>query len=443
MKIQLSDHFTLHRLIRFVLPSIGMMIFTSIYGVVDGLFVSNYAGKTPFAAVNLIMPLLMVLGALGFMMGTGGSAIIAKTMGEGKSEKANRYFSLVVYTTAVSGIVLAVLGQLFIRPAAVLLGADKDMIGYCVDYGRIIIAAVPFFMLQNVFQSLLITAEKPKLGLIMTVAAGMTNIIGDFLFVGVINGGVKGAAYATALSQLVGGAAPLIYFLKRNAAPLRLGKTSFEPKVLLKVCTNGSSEMMSNISASLVGMLYNFQLMRFAGKNGVAAYGVMMYAGFIFAAIFIGYSIGTAPVISYNYGSGNDGELKNLFKKSLGFNALCGIAMVVLSFLAAPTIAKIFVGYDEELMRLTVNGFRIYSFSFLFCGFNIFGSGLFTALNNGLVSALISFLRTLVFQVAAVLVLPEILKIDGVWLAVIAAEFMAIIVTTSFTILMRKRYRYI
>lgn len=442
MQIQLSEHFSYNKLIRFVLPSIGMMIFTSVYGVVDGLFVSNFAGKTPFAAVNLIMPLLMVLGTLGFMLGTGGSAVIAKTMGEGKLEKANEYFSLIVYTTAISGVVLAIIGQLILRPAAELLGAEGEMLEYCVIYGRIIISAVPAFMLQNVFQSLLITAEKPQIGLGMTVAAGMTNIVFDFLLVGVLNGGVVGAACATALSQLIGGIMPFIYFLRKNSSPLRLGKTRFNGRILTKVCTNGSSEMMTNISMSLVNMLYNYQLMRFAGEDGVAAFGVIMYAGFIFAAVFIGYSIGTAPIISYNYGAENNDEMKNMFKKSIVFNGLGGIAMVILSGLFAPVLAKIFVGYDQELMKMTVHAFRIYSLSFVFTGFNIFGSGFFTALNNGLVSALISFLRTLVFQIIAVIVLPVIFKLNGVWAALTVAEVMAIVVTAGFIVGMRNRYHY-
>lgn len=442
MNIQISESFTMKKLLRFTLPSIVMMIFTSIYGVVDGFFVSNYVGKTPFAAVNFIMPFLMILGAVGFMFGTGGGALIAKTMGEGKHDKAKKLFSLFIYVTAAVGVVIAALGFIFIRPIAELLGAEGEMLKNCVTYGRVILLALPFYMLQYEFQSFFATAEKPQLGLAVTVAAGLTNIVLDALFIAVFKWGLVGAAAATALSQTVGGIIPLIYFSRPNDSLLRLTKTEFDGRSLLKACTNGSSELMTNISTSLVSMLYNVQLMKYAGENGVAAYGVLMYVNMIFLAAFIGYSVGTAPITSYNYGSGNNSELKGMLKKSVFIIGAFAVSMFAFAQLLAFPLSKIFVGYDKELLELTLRGFRIFSFSFLFAGISVFGSSFFTALNNGLVSALISFLRTLVFQIAAVLILPSLIGIDGIWLSIIAAEIMSMIITVLFIFKFRNRYHY-
>ena len=442
MRIQLSEHFTYAKLLRFTLPSIVMMIFTSIYSVVDGMFVSNFVGKTPFAAVNLIWPVLMLLGALGFMVGTGGCAIVAKTMGEGKSDLANQYFSLLVCASAVGGAAVSALGLLLIRPIAAALGAEGAMLEDCVLYARIILLANPFFILQNVFQSFFVTAEKPKLGLYITVGAGLTNIVLDALLVAVFPLGLAGAAIATALSQTVGGLVPVIYFARRNDSLLRLTRPRFCGRVLVKTCTNGSSELMSNISSSVVNILYNFQLMRLAGEDGVAAYGAVMYVSFIFAAIFIGYAIGSAPVVSYHYGAGHAEELHSLLRKSGVLTALAGAAMAALAVLVSAPLAKLFVGYDQALYQLTVRGFRLYALSYLLSGFNIFGSSFFTALNNGLASAAISFLRTLVFQCASVLLLPVVLGIDGIWLAISAAELAALAVTEGLLAANRRTYRY-
>lgn len=445
MKIQLSDHFTYRRLLRFTLPSIAMMIFTSIYGVVDGFFVSNFAGKTPFAAVNLIYPFLMIVGTIGFMFGTGGSAIVAMTLGEGKKEKANSYFSLFVYVAFILGIIFAILSFIFIRPIAVLLGAESpELLENCVIYGRVILAALPFYILQVLFQSFFVTAEKPNLGLIMSLISGITNMVLDAVLVIALPQEYKliGAAIATAMSQVVGGVIPLIYFLRENSSILRLGKTSFDGKAILKACTNGSSEFMSNIAMSIVSMLYNLQLLKYAGENGVAAYGVMMYVSMIFSSAFIGYSIGSAPIVSYHYGSQNYTELKGLRKKSLTIIACFAVCMVIAAELLASPLAKIFVGYDSELLALTISGFRVFALSFAFMGFAIYGSGFFTALNDGLTSALISFLRTLVFQVAAVMILPLIWGIDGVWISIVAAEFMASVLTIGFLVAKRKKYHY-
>ena len=440
--IRLSDHFTCRRLLRFTFPSVVMLIFTSIYGVVDGFFVSNFVGKTPFAAVNRIMPYLMILGCIGFMFGTGGGALIAKTMGEGKEEKANEIFSLLVYTSAAGGVALAVLGIAFLPRVAVLMGAQGQLLRDCVVYGTINLLAVPFYILQFEFQCLFATAEKPKLGLCVTVAAGMTNMVLDALFVGVFRLGLEGAAAATALSQLVGGAAPLFYFGRKNASRLRLVRCGFDGKALRRACANGSSELMSNISMSLVSMLFNVQLMKYAGENGIAAYGVLMYVSLVFQAVFLGYSVGVAPVISYHSGAGNYEEGRGLLKRSLALVGVFSLLMFAAGQTMARPLSMLFVGYDAELLAITVRAFAIFSFTFLFSGLAIFGSSFFTALNDGLTSALISFLRTLVFQCLAVLILPRIWKLDGIWLSTVVADILAVAVTVLFLVGKRKKYRY-
>lgn len=440
--IRLSDHFDVKRLMRYTLPSIVMMVFTSIYGVVDGYFVSNFAGKTPFAAVNLIMPLLMMLGCVGFMFGTGGGALIAKTMGEGKDRRANEIFTMVIVVSVALGTLLGAIGFVFLRPIAEKMGAEGELLDQCVLYARIILIAQPFYVLQYEFQCLFATAEKPRLGLYVTVAAGCTNIVLDALFVGGFHWGIAGAAAATALSQMVGGLVPLIYFARENDSRLRLVRARLDLGAIGKVCANGSSEFMSNISMSLVSMLYNIQLIKYAGQDGVAAYGVLMYVSMIFQAIFIGYAVGVAPVIGYHYGAKNTQELTGLLKRSLALIAICAAAMFAAGESLSAPLSRMFVGYDRELFAMTKHAFAIFSFSFLFSGFSIFGSSFFTALNDGLTSALISFLRTLVFQVAAVLLLPLIWGLDGIWLSIVGAEATALIVTTLFLIQKRKRYGY-
>lgn len=442
MNIQLSDRFTYGKLFRFTLPSVVMMVFTSIYGVVDGFFVSNFVGKTPFAAVNFIFPFLMILGTVGFMFGAGGSALIARTMGEGDNHKAQRLFSLFVYVTAGCGVVLGLIGFAFIRPIAAWLGAEGEMLENCVLYGRIILPVLPALMLQYEFQSFFITAEKPQLGLMVTVIAGVANMVLDALFTAVLPFGLAGAASATAISQALGGIIPLFYFGRRNSSRLRLCKTSFDGRALLKACTNGSSELMSNISMSIVSMLYNAQLIRYAGEDGIAAYGVLMYVSMIFMAIFIGYSTGVAPVVGYHFGADNRDELRSLYRKSTVIILASSAAMLGLAEVLARPLSTIFVGYDPVLFDITVSAFGIYSFSFLFSGIAIFGSAFFTALNDGLTSALISFLRTLVFQVAAVLIFPLIWGLDGIWLSIVAAEVMAAVVTLAFLIGKRKKFHY-
>jgi len=440
--IQLSDHFTYGRLLRFTMPSIVMMVFTSIYSVVDGIFVSNFAGKTAFAAINLIMPYLMVFGALGFMIGTGGTALISMTLGTGNRKKANGIFSQLVYVCIIGGVILTVLSILFLKPAAIALGASGQILTDCIVYGVIVQLALTAYILQYAFQSFCIAAEKPNLSLGMTVASGLCNIVLDALLVGVFRWGLVGAAVATAFSQILGAVIPIVYFLRPNDSLLQLGKCSFDGRALLRTCTNGSSELMSNLSMSAVGMLYNLQLMKYAGEDGIAAYGVIMYVNFIFNAIYIGFAIGSAPIVGFNHGAQNHDELKGLLKRSLillvSFSGvLTGGALV----LARP-LSSIFVSYDADLLEMTVRGFRIYSLSFLVCGFNIYGSSFFTALNNGLISAVISFLRTLVCQSAAVLLMPLMLGLDGIWWSILAAEGIALVLTVCFMAKNRKRYHY-
>lgn len=443
MRIQISESFSYRKLIRFTIPAITMMIFTSIYSVVDGIFVSNFVGSAPFAALNLIFPAVMMLGAVGFMIGTGGSALVAKTLGEGKSDQANRYFSMLILCVVISGLALTVLGLLTVRRVAMLLGATGTMLEDCVLYGGILLFGNVAFMLQNSFQSFLVVAERPQLGLGISILAGVTNMVSDFLLIYVFRLGLAGAAWATVLSQVVGGIVPLIFFLCKNSTPLRLVQCRFDGRALWKSCMNGSSEMLTNLSMSLVNMLYNMQLMKYAGSDGVAAYGIIMYISFVFVATFLGYSIGVSPIVSYHYGAGHKGELKSLFQKSL---VLVIVSSVVLTGVAeglSGVLAGIFVSYDKELLAMTTTAIRLYGISFLVNGINIFGSAFFTALNNGAVSALISFLRTLLFQVATILIMPLIWGLNGIWLAIVAAEFLALVVTAVCFAVNRKKYQYI
>lgn len=442
MKIKLSDHFTYSKLLRFVFPSIIMMIFTSIYGVVDGLFVSNFAGKTAFASINLVMPFIMILGGIGFMIGTGGTALVSKVLGEGKKEKANKIFTMMIIFTLLLGTLLSVIGVVSMPWVADFLGATQEMMADCILYGRIVTGFTVAFMLQNVFQSFLIAAEKPKLGLLATVLAGITNMALDAIFITVFKWGVAGAAIATGLSQCVGGIFPLIYFSRDNSSLLRLTNTKLEIKPILNACGNGSSELMSNISSSVVSMIYNFQLMKYVGEDGVSAYGVLMYVQFIFVAIYIGYAIGCAPITGYHFGAQNHGELKNMLRKSAFLSAISGVVLTILAIVLSSPLAKIFVGYDEELYELTRHAFSLFAYSFLLAGFNIFTSSFFTALNNGAVSAAISFMRTLIFQTSSVLILPIFLGVDGIWWAITVAEVFAFILSLIFLFAKREKYHY-
>lgn len=440
--IKLSDHFNYRRLLRFTLPSIIMMIVTSVYGVVDGIFVSNFAGKIPFAAINLIMPFLLICGSLGFMVGTGGSALVARTLGQGDPAKANRIFSLLVYVSIIAGIVLSAISVVYLEDIAIMLGAEGEMIADCVTYGRIILPALSAYILQNVFQAFLITAERPSLGLAITIIAGVTNIVLDYIFIIPFGMGLKGAALATAISQCLGGIIPLLYFAFPNKSLLQLTRARFDGNTIIKTCTNGSSELIANISMSIVSMMYNYQLIRYIGADGVAAYGVIMYAAYIFIAVFLGFSIGSAPIVSYNYGAENYNELRNVFRRSLIILATIAIVLTIAAIALAGPLASIFVGYDQQLFLLTRKAFMIYSMSFILAWINLYTSAFFTALNNGLISAIVSFSRTLIFEVGAVLLIPYIFGIDGIWLSISVAEVFAIVMSIIFLAANKKRYHY-
>lgn len=442
MHIELSEHFTYSKLLRFTFPSIIMMVLTSIYGVVDGFFISNFIGAEPFAAVNIVMPFLMIFGAVGFMIGTGGSALVAYTLGVGDKKKANEIFSLLVYLLVGLGLLFTVIGEIFVGPISQFLGADAEMLPYCVTYGRILMLALVPFMLQNVFQSFLVTAERPQLGLVTTLVSGVLNIVLDALFIAVFRWGVAGAASATALSQTIGGIVPLTFFIMSRSSKLRLGKTHMDLRAITKACTNGASEFMTNISMSIVNMIYNWQLMRLSGSDGVAVYGVIMYVSFIFAALFIGYSMGSAPIVGYHCGAGNKSELKNLLRKSFLLILTFQIILTIVAEAGAPFLAGIFVRYNTNLLDMTVHAFRSYSISFLFMGFSIYASSFFTALNDGFVSAVISFCRTMIFETGAVIILPFFLGVSGIWYSIIAAEFMAVCLSLFFLIRNAKKYGY-
>lgn len=442
MKIQLSDHFSYGKLLKFALPSIVMMIFTSIYGVVDGIFVSNFAGKNALAAINLIWPYIMVLGTVGFMVGSGGTALVSKTLGMGDKQKANEIFSMLTVVCIISGILLTAIALIFLRPVSILFGAQGEILEHCVTYGSIVLPAATAYIIQFAFQNLCVTAEKANLSLLMTVVSGVCNMVLDFFFVAVFHWGLTGAAIATAISQFVGALMPLVYFARPNSSLLHFVKFRFDGKALLRAFANGSSELMSNLSMSVVSMLYNLQLLRYAQENGVAAYSVIMYVNLVFLAVFIGFAIGSAPLIGYNYGADNRPELKNLFRKSLIILSIFSIGMLGFALLLASPLSSIFVGYDPVLKEMTVRGFTIYAFSFLLSGFNIFGSSMFTALNNGLISAVISFVRTLLCQISAVLILPLFWGVDGIWFSIIAAELAALLLTVFCLIKFRKKYHY-
>lgn len=442
MKIGLSEHFTYKKLIKFTLPTIIMMIFTSIYGVVDGLFISNVIKGDAFASVNLIMPAIMIIGTIGFMIGTGGSAIISKTLGERDNEKANQYFSMLIYLEIILGVISTIISLIVLNSVAELLGATKEMLPTCINYGSILLIGMTAFILQNSFQSFLVVAEKPGFGLAISIMAGVTNIVLDFLFVYVFRFGVSGAAWATVISQIVGAVIPLIYFMRKNKSPLKLGKTKFEISPIIKTCTNGSSEMVTNLSMSLVNILFNMKLMELVGADGVTAYGIIMYVGFLFVGTYVGFSVGSAPIIGYHYGAENKEELKSLLNKSLKLLGVVAIVMTLLSELFARPLASIFVSYDENLLKLTVNAIRLYSLSYIISWFNIYSSSFFTALNNGFISALISFLRTLVFQIIIILILPELIGINGIWLSVFVAEALSLVVSVICLIKNRNKYQY-
>ncbi len=443
MEIGLDGHFTYRKLLRFVASPVLMMLFTSLYGVVDGFFVSNYVGSTGLAAVNLIWPLVMGVSTIGFMVGSGGSAVVSKTLGEGDHQKANSYFSLLIYVTAGVGLALSVLFLFLIRPVSVALGASGPLLADCVSYGRwLTVFALPF-ILQVAFQSFLVTAGKPDLSLGFSIFGGVANMVLDWLFIVPLHMGVAGAALATGLGQVIGGVIPLVYFLGKNNSLLSLGRTKWNGWVLLKTCTNGASEMVTNLSTTVVQTLYNIRLMGLVGEAGVAAYGIILYVMFVFTALYYGYAMGAAPLVGFHFGARNRKELQSLFRKSIVLLLGAGVILTALAEAVSGPLTAVFAGYDPDLFALTLRGFRLYALSFLLMGMSVWGSAFFTALSNGLVSAVISFLRTLVFETGAVLLLPLVLGLDGIWLSGLAAEIASLAVTVGFFRRMGPRYGYL
>ncbi|MBO5038145.1 MAG: MATE family efflux transporter [Alphaproteobacteria bacterium] len=443
MEIKLSEHFTFAKLLRFTAPSILMMIFTSIYSIVDGVFVSNYVGATPFAAVNIVFPFLMILAAVGFMFSTGGSALIAKTLGEKNRFMANQIFSMLVYASVIFGVVVSVIALVALEPVLAVFGVEGELMVQSLLYGRILLLFIPVFMLQFMFQGFMITAERPKLGMFITISAGLVNMALDALFIVYFEWGVVGAAWATVIGEIIGGVIPLLYFACPNTSPLRLVKTKFYGKALFKSCTNGLSEFLGQISVSIVNILYNYQLLRINGENGVVAFGVISYVNFIFLSVFIGYSIGSNPIVSYHFGAKDWRELQSLFKKNVIFIGVSAVVLTLLAELSARLLARIFVGFDENLLNMTTYGFRIYAISFLLAGFNIYASAFFTALNNGIVSAVISVTRTLVCECGCVMILPIFFGLNGIWSSIIVAEVIALSVSVTLILKYRNRYKYL
>ena len=444
MQLSISDRFNYSRLLRFTFPSVVMMLFTSVYVIADGFFVSNFVGKTALASVNFAYPILMILGCIGFMFGTGSSALISKKLGEGQEKEASDIFSFIIIFSLILGVALTVIGLLFIEDILVLMGATGELLENSTIYAKIIVSSLPFYILQYEFQCLLVTADKPRLGLVVTVLAGLTNIVFDALFIVVFKWGITGGATATAMSQVVGGLVPLIFFLrKNNSSRLRIrGGFRWDWKALGKICGNGSSEFMSNVASSIVGAMYNLQLLKYSGEDGLAAYSVIMYVGIVFVSLFIGYSVGSAPIIGYNYGAKDHDHLRKITKESFVIITVQSVCMLAFSYVMARPLGLVFVSYDKVLLEFTIHAFRLYSISFLFCGFSIFSSSFFTALNNGLVSALISFLRTLVFQILCILVIPVFLGSDGIWIATAVAEFLSLIFSLIFVFANKKKYHY-
>jgi len=453
----LTQKFSLGRLFKYVMPTIVAVLLASLYSIVDGIFVSNVGGTTAFAALNQVSPIFMIIAAIGFMFGTGGSALVGKILGEGDQERANRLFSFFAYALIAIGITCSVILWFTLEPILVALGVTETMMPYCVAYSHILIPALTLFMLQFYFQSFLATAKKPGLGLLFTVLAGITNVVGDAVLVGVVANGdplkaVQGAAIATAAGLFIGGLVPMIYFLRKNNSLLRLGKADADGKALLKACGNGSSEFFTNISGSIINMVYNSLFLYMIGDMGVAAYGTVGYVNSIFTAIASGFVIGVAPLFSYNYGAGNTDNLKNLYKQSLSIVVIFSVVSTVVIELLTQPLAGAFSHGDEALKQITVDGLSIFTLSFLFKGIPTFGSGLFTAFNNGRVSAIISIVRTLVFNLATIIIVPVIFfhvfgssyeaAFYGVWYSVVFSELLATIMTFGFLKKYRKQYQY-
>jgi len=444
MKIELQGHYGYGRLVRTMLPSIATMIVSSIYSIADGLFVSNYAGSTAFAAMNIIWPGIQILAVFGLMVGAGGSALVSKTLGEGDQDKACRIFSMLTRITMLAGIAMAFLFFILMKPLTWVLGAEGGMIQMATTYGRIIVITLPLYMIQMMFQPFFMVAEKPELGTQISIICGVVNIVLDALFIIVFRLGLIGAALGTAISIATGGLFSLIWFLsKRNKTHLQFRKNvKTEWKHVGKSCSNGLSEYVGNVALSVVSICYNLQLMKYIGESGVAAYGILMYLGFVFAAVFIGYNLSVTQIIAFNYGERNHTELRSLLHKSIILISVGGVIMTTVAETAAAPLARFFVGYDESICILTIRAIRIYMLSFLICGLNMFASAWFTALNNGIISAISAFVRTFIFELGCVFILPTFFGVDGIWNAVNVAEVCALLFSAFLITAFSKKYGY-
>ena len=446
--IHLSDHFTYKKILRFTIYPILMMLITSIYWIVDGFFISNYVGPSAFAGVNLIFPVVMIVACIGFMFGSGGAALVSKKLGEGDSDGANKTFSLITYVTLGTGLILSLIFFFLVRPIAMgfasinQVEASEAMIDSAEVYGRIMVGGVFLYIMQGYFHSFFSVNEKSSLGFLFTLISGLTNMLLDYLLIGVFRAGVVGAACASLSGMFISAVGPFLYFRFGKNNLIKLGKPRWNLNEITQSIANGSSEFVSNVSGSIVTIVFNVQLLKYIGEVGVSAYGIIGYVCFVFFAIFIGYSIGIAPVIGYNYGAKNPVELTNVLRKSFVIISVSGVAMTLLSAGLADPITRIFSAGVGELHTLGVRAMRIFSICYLMAGFSMFGSSFFTALNNGLISALISFCRTLVFQLGSVFVLPLIVGVDGIWFSIIVAEFLSMVMTIIFISARRRKYGY-
>ena len=437
----LAKKFTCGTLIRFALPTMVMMLFMSLYTIVDGIFVSRLIGTSALSATNIVYPVVNVVIAVAVMLGTGGSAVIARQMGEGKIAEAKRNFSWIVLIGVAAGFAVAALGTLFLDPLCRMLGATPELLGYCRDYLGTLLLFAPAAILQMLFQAFFVTAGKPALGLFLTVLAGISNALLDYLTMGPLDMGIRGAALATASGYLIPAVVGVLYFLfaKNN---LHFAKPSFDGRVLLRACGNGSSEMVTNISSAVITFLFNVMMLKYLGEDGVAAVTIVLYAQFLLTALYMGFSLGVAPVISYQYGSGDTGQLRKVYKICLGVTGVSAVAVFAASLLLAKGIVQIFTPLDSPVYGIAVRGFVLFSLSYLFSGCNIFSSALFTALSNGKVSAAISFSRTFVWIAFGLWALPELLHADGLWLAVPLAELLTVVLSVFFLQKLRARYGY-
>lgn len=423
----IGREFGFFSLLKFALPSVIMMMVMGLYSMVDSMFVSRFVSTNALSAINVVYPVINLLIGLGVMLASGGSAVIAAKMGAGKTDEARRDFSMIVTIGLASSIVIAVAGLIFIRPIVTFLGASELLVDYAVTYLAIILMFAPANMLQMLFQMFFVTAGRPGLGLTFIIGAGLVNAVLDYVFIVPLGMGIAGAALATGIGYLIPAAAGLIFFFGKKKE-LYFTKPKFSAAVLGSSCSNGSSEMVSNLSMAVVTLVFNRIMMNLAGEDGVAAVTIVMYAQFLLSSIFMGFSLGVQPVISFHHGAGNRRNLKGIYRHCIVFIAIAAVSVFAVAMTLGPTLTTIFTPKDTNVWTLAVRGFMILPFCFLLEGFSIYASAAFTALGDGKTSALISFLRTFLFILTGLLTLPLAFGIDGVWLAVPVAELCSVLV---------------